>query len=126
MVTEPVFLSGKFPEQRELKEPKLSKLPTSVTSLLKDRTYNEIHHFRVILIVYRTGWAALAAENAGCSTSTQQSPIDITATSAQVVAPGTLQLNFPAVESAEFENIGTTLEVVMEGKNASTTVGGKV
>lgn len=29
------------------------------------------------------------------------------------------------VESAEFENLGTTIEVVMDGKNASTTVDGK-
>lgn len=73
-----------------------------------------------------TGWAALAVENAGCSTSTRQSPIDVTNTTTQEVAPGTLKMNFPTVASAEFENIGTTLEVVMEGKNASTTVNGKV
>jgi carbonic anhydrase len=72
-----------------------------------------------------TGWAALAAENAGCSTSTTQSPIDVTSATTTQVAPGTLQLNFPPVASAEFENIGSTLEVVMEGKNASTTVNGK-
>lgn len=73
----------------------------------------------------RTGWAALAAENAGCSTSSIQSPIDVTSSTTTQVAAGTLKLNFPAVASAEFENIGSTLEVVMDGKNASTTVNGK-
>ena len=85
-----------------------------------------LRSINIQLTHHRTGWAALAVENAGCSTNTIQSPIDITATSAEVLAPGTLKLDFPAVAATEFENIGSTLEVVMEGKNASTTVDGKV
>ncbi len=41
------------------------------------------------------------------------------------MAPGTLDIKIPNVEAAEFENIGTTIEVVMEGKGAETVVGGK-
>jgi carbonic anhydrase len=72
----------------------------------------------------RTNWASLAPENVACAISTKQSPIDVTNTSTTLVAPGALAMNFPAVAAAEFENIGTTIEVVMEGKGASTAVDG--
>jgi hypothetical protein len=37
-----------------------------------------------------------------------------------------LALEFPAVEAAEFETVGTTIEVVMQGKGASAVVDGKM
>jgi carbonic anhydrase len=67
----------------------------------------------------------LAAENAQCATSKEQSPIDVTNVTTTLVEPGALALTFPSVEAAEFENIGTTIEVVMEGKGVSTVVDGK-
>ncbi|KAH8668270.1 putative carbonic anhydrase [Tricladium varicosporioides] len=73
-----------------------------------------------------TNWHNLAPENSVCKTSKVQSPQDITSNSSTLVTKGTLKLNFPNIEDAEFENLGTTIEVVMEGKNASTTVDGKV
>lgn len=65
-------------------------------------------------------WATLEAENELCRTGKVQSPINIDdtiskATEAPVVA-------FDNVEEAEFENLGTTLEVLATGK---TTFAGK-
>jgi carbonic anhydrase len=74
----------------------------------------------------RTNWDKLAPENSACRTSTVQSPIDITASTSTLVEAGKLKVHFPHVEGAEFENLGSTIEVIMEGKNASTTVDGKV
>ncbi|KAJ2906863.1 putative carbonic anhydrase [Zalerion maritima] len=71
------------------------------------------------------GWAALDEANEACATGTRQSPVNL------VVGAGIRQLNYtdhddrisielPDIEeSAEFENLGSTLEVVMEGKGAS-------
>lgn len=58
-------------------------------------------------------WTALAPENSACATSTNQSPINIdstisNATSAPVVV-------IPPVDAAEFENLGTTIEVIVNG-----------
>ncbi|KAG4433963.1 hypothetical protein IFR05_010543 [Cadophora sp. M221] len=85
----------------------------------------EVGQFGYIGAVGPTNWAALAPENGDCAVSKQQSPIDVTNTSTTLVAPGTLAITIPNVEAAEFENIGTTIEVVMEGKGAETVVGGK-
>ncbi|PVH77285.1 carbonic anhydrase [Cadophora sp. DSE1049] len=85
----------------------------------------EVGQFGYIGSVGPTNWAALAAENGDCAVSKQQSPIDVTNTSTTLVAPGALDIKFPNVAAAEFENIGTTIEVVMEGKGAETIVDGK-
>lgn len=65
-------------------------------------------------------WAALAPENSACRTSKVQSPIvlDNTVSKAKT-AP---KVNIPNVEEAEFENLGTTLETIVNG---TTTVDGK-
>lgn len=68
-------------------------------------------------------WAGLSPENAACATSKEQSPINIdkaTASRLQEVP----QLDFGALESAEFENLGTTIEVVMPAGRATTTLAG--
>ena len=78
-----------------------------------------------MLMNTRTNWAALSPDNAQCATSTKQSPIDVTNTTTTLVQAGALVMTFPPVETAEFENIGTTIEVVMEGKGANTLVDGK-
>ncbi|EKG21274.1 hypothetical protein MPH_01417 [Macrophomina phaseolina MS6] len=64
-------------------------------------------------------WHNLAAANTMCNTGTNQSPINIDdsiplATEAPVI-------DFPNVEAAEFENLGSTLEAIVNG---TTTVGG--
>lgn len=58
-------------------------------------------------------WAGLAAENSACATSKVQSPINIDDTiSLATEAP---VINIPSVEAAEFENLGTTVEVIVNG-----------
>ena len=59
------------------------------------------------------GWAGLKATNAPCSTSTQQSPINLDGYIQKSLV--TLDMSIPSVESAEFENLGTTVEVVVNG-----------
>ncbi|KAL0636743.1 hypothetical protein Q9L58_004225 [Maublancomyces gigas] len=64
-------------------------------------------------------WAGLAPENSACVTSSNQSPVNIDntislATEAPVIV-------IPSVEAAEFENLGSTIEVIVNG---TTTVGG--
>jgi len=73
----------------------------------------------------RTNWASLSVNNSACALSNTQSPIDITPNVTTAVAAGVLKMTFPTVNTTEFENIGTTIEVVMEGKGGSTVVDGK-
>lgn len=64
-------------------------------------------------------WAGLAPENSACVTSSNQSPVNIDDTiSLATEAPVIL---IPSVEAAEFENLGSTIEVIVNG---TTTVGG--
>lgn len=65
-------------------------------------------------------WASLAPENLACSTGTTQSPINIDSTIGVLSEPPVL--NIPSVESAEFENLGSTIEVIVNG---TTTVAGE-
>ncbi|KAH8798694.1 alpha carbonic anhydrase [Flagelloscypha sp. PMI_526] len=65
-------------------------------------------------------WAGLDAANAACATSKVQSPIVIDdSISKASEAP---KCDFPSVEEAEFENLGTTLETIVSG---TTTFAGK-
>lgn len=57
-------------------------------------------------------WAALEPENEACKTGTNQSPINIDETIA--LATEAPVLDIPEQE-AEFENLGTTLEVILNG-----------
>ncbi|KAH7037283.1 alpha carbonic anhydrase [Microdochium trichocladiopsis] len=66
-------------------------------------------------------WNTLAAENTACNTGTTQSPIDMVAGVFNMVHGADISLEVPDVPAgAVFENLGTTVEVVMEG------VGGKL
>lgn len=73
----------------------------------------EVNNFGYTGAIGPQNWASLAAENIQCSTGTNQSPINIDA------AIGTLEgaptIDFPSVEAAEFENLGTTIEVIANG-----------
>ncbi|RPA88033.1 carbonic anhydrase [Ascobolus immersus RN42] len=65
-------------------------------------------------------WANLGTGNAQCATSKVQSPINID--SKIPLAKEIPVIDFPNVEAAEFENLGSTVEVIVNG---TTTFGGK-
>ncbi|KZV86481.1 carbonic anhydrase [Exidia glandulosa HHB12029] len=65
-------------------------------------------------------WAGLDAANVACRTSQVQSPIVLDNTVA--FATEVPQITIAAVEEAEFENLGTTLETIVSG---TTVFGGK-
>jgi carbonic anhydrase len=58
-------------------------------------------------------WASLAPENEACKLGTNQSPINIDAT--VPLAAAKPQLSIPEVDEVEFENLGTTIEVITNG-----------
>jgi carbonic anhydrase len=60
-------------------------------------------------------WHNIAPENELCGIGRAQSPIDI-GQSILLEAPGLVTMDVP-VQDAEFENLGTTVEVVLEGKS---------
>lgn len=70
-------------------------------------------------------WTSLDPEaNAACSTGTRQSPIDMVEGHFNMMGGGSVGLTVPDVpEGAEFENLGTTVEVVMEGLGGGITLG---
>ncbi|KAJ7166693.1 alpha carbonic anhydrase, partial [Mycena filopes] len=65
-------------------------------------------------------WAGLDAANAACRASNVQSPIVLDASVSKATSAPKVEI--ASVEEAEFENLGTTLEVVVKGK---TTFEGK-
>ncbi|KAJ7065588.1 alpha carbonic anhydrase [Mycena amicta] len=65
-------------------------------------------------------WAGLDTANSACRTGRTQSPISIDDSIPK--AKSAPKVEIASVEEAEFENLGTTLEVVIEGK---TTFEGK-
>lgn len=68
-------------------------------------------------------WANLAAANAVCATGTTQSPIDMVSGVFNVIPGSSINLNIPnASNGTKFENLGTTVEVIME--QGSMSVGG--
>ncbi|CAO2657532.1 Nn.00g036580.m01.CDS01 [Neocucurbitaria sp. VM-36] len=64
-------------------------------------------------------WATLAAENEACKAGANQSPINLD-NSVTVLAEKP-KIDIPAVEEVEFENLGTTIEVLANG---TTSVAG--
>lgn len=66
-------------------------------------------------------WHHLAAENALCATGSNQSPINMVAGSFTLAPAGSLEVSLPDTvpEGATFENLGSTVEVVMEGLNGT-------
>ncbi|KAJ6568803.1 alpha carbonic anhydrase [Mycena capillaripes] len=59
-------------------------------------------------------WAGLDSANSACRTSKVQSPIVLD--DSVVKAKSAPKVEIPNLEEAEFENLGTTLEVVVKGK----------
>ncbi|KAK3342565.1 alpha carbonic anhydrase [Neurospora tetraspora] len=69
-------------------------------------------------------WSSLAPENTVCSTGTRQSPIDMTEGSFNMMSSSDIQVDIPDfTEGTEFENLGTTIEVIAKG--GSMTLGDK-
>lgn len=107
------------------------------TSLLKRNVYTKrdaegltsravsISTFGYLGATGPTNWHNLAEANAACANGTQQSPIDLTESSARSLPAGSLNITIPNVEKAEFENLGSTIEVVMEGVGGKTTIADK-
>ncbi|KAI5803400.1 alpha carbonic anhydrase [Peziza echinospora] len=58
-------------------------------------------------------WAGLAPENAACDTAAIQSPINIDSSISLATQAPVLKID--SVEAAEFENLGTTIEVIVNG-----------
>ncbi|CAI4219577.1 unnamed protein product [Parascedosporium putredinis] len=68
------------------------------------------------LIVRPLNWVALDTANILCATGTRQSPIDMTQGQFQLVPATALGVNIPDFAAgAEFENLGTTVEVIAQG-----------
>ncbi|KAI0156587.1 carbonic anhydrase [Xylariaceae sp. FL1272] len=76
-------------------------------------------------VVGPTVWSQLDAGNALCSTGTTQSPIDMVEGQFTEVPATDIQLSInDALEGAIFENLGTTIEVVMEDVGGSMVLDG--
>lgn len=58
-------------------------------------------------------WAGLSTNNGACAIGTRQSPINID--SSIHTAAEAPEISIPSVESAEFENLGSTVEVIVNG-----------
>ncbi|KAG0127427.1 alpha carbonic anhydrase [Tuber indicum] len=80
----------------------------------------EVSNFGYVGLEGPLNWAALSAENSACATSKVQSPINIDSTIQ--LAQEAPKMVIKDVEAAEFENLGTTVEVICNG---TTTFGGK-
>ncbi|KAI9770418.1 MAG: hypothetical protein M1840_003304 [Geoglossum simile] len=65
-------------------------------------------------------WAGLSADNSACREGKNQSPINLSS-GIERIAPGVMKLSIPNV-AAELENLGSTVEVVMEGLNGTLTI----
>jgi carbonic anhydrase len=65
-------------------------------------------------------WAGLDQANSACAIGKAQSPIAIDGTVPKATSPPDVQI--PTVEEAEFENLGSTVEVIVNG---TTTFEGK-
>ncbi|KAK5658062.1 hypothetical protein OQA88_2618 [Cercophora sp. LCS_1] len=61
-------------------------------------------------------WAALDAANGACNTGTRQSPIDMVQGTFSMIPASELTIDVPDfAEGTEFENLGTTVEVIAKG-----------
>ncbi|KAF3019424.1 hypothetical protein E8E14_013050 [Neopestalotiopsis sp. 37M] len=70
-------------------------------------------------------WAALDAANSLCATGTRQSPINMAEGQFHMLSASDLTLEIPdQAGGAEFENLGTTVEVVLEGKGGKMALAG--
>jgi carbonic anhydrase len=69
-----------------------------------------------------TNWQAIDAENTQCAAGLKQSPINIKTAEITKTKPGDVRMDIPAGQEMTFENLGTNVEVLVEG---TTMVGEK-
>lgn len=69
-----------------------------------------------------TNWEAIDANNTECATGQNQSPINIKSAEISKIEAGEVQMEIPAGQNITFENLGTNVQVVMEG---TTTISGR-
>jgi carbonic anhydrase len=62
-----------------------------------------------------TNWHGITPENEKCATGKTQSPIILDSTGA-IEGAGSVKMEIETTHVIEFENLGTTVEVVVEGK----------
>ncbi|TLS27736.1 hypothetical protein PpBr36_01208 [Pyricularia pennisetigena] len=106
----------------------LSILAASVTPVLSSCAYGthlmpraeggevKVGKFGYAGSIAPANWVALdPTANALCNTGTNQSPISMTAGNFQVVQAADVQLEIPDFPATEFENLGTTVEVIAKG-----------
>lgn len=60
-------------------------------------------------------WAALSPENSLCNTGTSQSPIDLISGNITVDSGAAYVVSIADTPGSEFENLGTTVEVLVNG-----------
>ncbi|KAL2161867.1 hypothetical protein VTH06DRAFT_7651 [Thermothelomyces fergusii] len=84
----------------------------------------EVGKFGYIGTIGPLNWAALDPANGACATGTRQSPIDMVDGVFELVQGSDVELTVNDMpEGAEFENLGTTVEVITQG--GSLKVGDK-
>lgn len=72
-----------------------------------------------------TNWQNLATANSACSTGTRQSPINMVDGQFNMLAATDVVLTIPDQPAGvKFENLGTTVEAVMEGTGAKAVISG--
>jgi carbonic anhydrase len=91
-------------------------------SMEEDGQTVQVSNFSYLGDTGPTNWHALKKENKLCATGRYQSPINIETAGFMTTNPGDVQTEIPAKQSTTFENLGTNVEVVVEG---TTTVDGK-
>ena len=69
-----------------------------------------------------TNWQAIDAENTQCAAGLKQSPINIKTAEIMKTNPGDVRMEIPAGQEMTFENLGTNVEVLVEG---TTMVAGR-
>lgn len=110
----------------------LSILAASVTPVLSSCAYGthlmpraeggevKVGKFGYAGAIAPANWVALdPVANAACNTGTRQSPISMTTGNFQIVQASEVQLDIPDFPATEFENLGTTVEVIAKGGKMS-------
>jgi carbonic anhydrase len=69
-----------------------------------------------------TNWQAIDLENVQCAAGQNQSPIDIKTAETAKTKAGDVKMDIPAGQKMTFENLGTNVEVLVEG---TTTMGNR-
>lgn len=92
-------------------------------SMKENEKSAQVEEFGYVGIDGPTNWHTIdPAGNLLCATGRNQSPINIIPTEIQQTRPGDIQVEIPAEQTLSFENMGTNVEVLLEG---TTTIGSR-